>query len=437
MEALADFFAFLQCSLRMEAQECLGLEVGLEDPLAREMWRDFEEWAGRNLGKREKWMPFHTVLGTHELFIVEKIHPITKWDGHSRFLALFIYRAHCKGDLFERVQVPHMCTAGFWENPCKHFEDNGAVTMAMLEYRRTTKAPLQTAAFRCVPARITDDPDENLVINIARRTQTLLEVAAKVWPMIQDRSTSSVDKFINISAVVRQGKGMGDTWIKMLMVSIDIAFPDLRLLADRCEVGSGAIDGLKRLLPDARGEELVTQKPQDSLRLVRHAVNARCDNVSNMSYFWELLLKVELSASRKYANLPMVARHMCTADQGLSAGTVQVQLCEWRQFHDRLRKISSDLNNVLRSSPLPAEHSMRQSEEPGEDADDGSQVRGAVKRATTAAGCGTQSECKKSRPDQASDPHGGVTASCEEDQESHWQELSRATVEMLCMKAAE
>ena len=30
MEALADFFAFLQCSLRMEAQECLGLEVGLE-----------------------------------------------------------------------------------------------------------------------------------------------------------------------------------------------------------------------------------------------------------------------------------------------------------------------------------------------------------------------------------------------------------------------
>ena len=35
IEGLADFFAFLQCSLRMEAQECLGLELSLEDPPRR------------------------------------------------------------------------------------------------------------------------------------------------------------------------------------------------------------------------------------------------------------------------------------------------------------------------------------------------------------------------------------------------------------------
>ena len=89
---------------------------------------------------------------------------------------------------------------------------------------------------------------KNLVINIARRTKTLLEVAEKLWLIINDGSTSSSDKLCGISEVVRQAKGMGDTWTKMILVSIDIAFPDLRLLTERCEVGRGAIDGLKRLL---------------------------------------------------------------------------------------------------------------------------------------------------------------------------------------------
>ena len=91
------------------------------------------------------------LLGTHELFAVEKIHQDTDWDMHRRFLALFIYRAHCRQDLLETVQLPFMHTIGFWDNPCRHFEDDGMVTRAMLEYRRTTKARLQTGAFRCTP----------------------------------------------------------------------------------------------------------------------------------------------------------------------------------------------------------------------------------------------------------------------------------------------
>ena len=46
IEELADFFAFLQCSLRMEAQELLGLELCLEDPRASEMWQHFVDWLG-------------------------------------------------------------------------------------------------------------------------------------------------------------------------------------------------------------------------------------------------------------------------------------------------------------------------------------------------------------------------------------------------------
>ena len=82
----------------------------------------------------------------------------------------------------------------------------------MLEYRRTTKAPMQTGAFRCIPMRLVRDNDENLVIDIARRTQTLLEVSEKLWLIINDGSTSSSEKFGGISEVVRQAKGMGPAW---------------------------------------------------------------------------------------------------------------------------------------------------------------------------------------------------------------------------------
>ena len=316
------------------------------------MWPHFVDWLGQGLGKREKWMPFHTILGTHELFAVEKIHQNTDWDMHRRFFALFIYRAHCRQDLFETVQLPFMHTIDFWDNPCRHFEDDGMVTRAMLEYRRTTKAPLQTGAFRCIPMRLVRDNDENLVINIARRTKTLLEVAEKLWLIINDGSTSSSEKFSGISEVVRQSKGMGDTWTKMILVSIDIAFPDLRLLTERCEVGRGAIDGLKRLLPDSGGAHFANQTSQELLIFVTGVVNAQDDAVSNRSHLWDLLSQVEAFARTKFRNLPLVVRHMDTTQHELGAGTVQVQLCEWRQFHGRPRKGLSPRDDVDGDSQL-------------------------------------------------------------------------------------
>ena len=196
------------------------------------------------------------------------------------------------------------------------------MTRAMLEYRRTTKAPLQTGAFRCIPMRIVRDNDGNLVINIARRTKTLLEVAEKLWLIINDGSTSSSEKLSGISEVVRQSKGMGDTWTKMILVSIDIAFPDLRLLIERCEVGRGAIDALKRLLPDPRGAHLANQTSQGLLMFVTGLVNARGDAVSNRSHFWDLLSKIEAFACTKFGNFPLVIGFIPTNKRIITNNTI-------------------------------------------------------------------------------------------------------------------
>ena len=124
-------FAFWQCSLKMEAQHFMSEAdfVILKDPLAISMWPKMHAMCSRNLGPNEKWVPFHTVLGVHEMYVVQNIHhsQVDEWDEYRRFVLTFIFRAHCKQDLFDEVQVPLMKSAAFWKDPCKAFEPGSAM----------------------------------------------------------------------------------------------------------------------------------------------------------------------------------------------------------------------------------------------------------------------------------------------------------------------
>ena len=222
-------------------------------------------------------------------------------------------------------------------------------------------------------------------------------------------------KFSGISEVVRQSKGMGDTWTKMILASIDIAFPDLRLLTERCEVGRGAIDGLKRLLPDPRGAHLANQTSQELLMFVTRVVNARGDAVSNRSQFCDLLSNIEAFACTKFGNFPLVVRHMNTTRHELGAGTVQVQLCEWRQFHGRPRKGLSPQDNT----------------------DGNRQPGGAVRHALCDSSCRPQGPPKRDRPDQADDLQGRISKSCRKSQGSPSQVLCSGDIEMPSATATE
>ena len=57
-----------------------------------------------------------------------------------------------------------------------------------------------------------------------------------------------------ISKTIQQGRRLGETWSKMLMVSIDIAYPKLQLLSSTCDVGVGAVKTLQKLYPKSSGE---------------------------------------------------------------------------------------------------------------------------------------------------------------------------------------
>lgn len=331
--SLPELFQFLQCQLRMEARQVLGEEPPLQDPAAVELWPHYEAFAKPNMGANERWVPYHTAFGVHERFLIEDVHhrkaPV--WDEKRRFMAIFVFRAHCKRDFFNQAQLPHLLTEKFWKDPHGAFKDMGPLEKSMREYRKSTKKPLLTLSFRMIPERLLPDDDENLVRSIVRRTQRLLEVADKVWPVVKDKTKKPAQKFDEISEIVQNANGLGETWAKMLMVCIDLAYPEQALLESHCDVGIGAQAPLRVLLGEGG-----PQDPRQALQALTTALN-RASGASS-AHFWALLPKVEQLARKTFGKLKLMDKQLSTKKGNISNVTLQVQLCEYRQFRNGLAR---------------------------------------------------------------------------------------------------
>ena len=77
---------------------------------------------------------------------------------------------------------------------------SSSIFQIRLRYRRETRQPLQTSAFLNIPERLLEDNDENLALNVARRSQRLIDIATEVWPILQNGELSSSEKFEQISS---------------------------------------------------------------------------------------------------------------------------------------------------------------------------------------------------------------------------------------------
>jgi len=448
------FYAFGQCSLKMEAKHHMNRDFDLKDPAAKKVWPEYEKLALRNLGSNEKWVPWHTVLGVHELFLVREVHAakVPWWTDYHRFVAMFLFRCHCKMDLFQEVQMPHLTTKAFWQNLSKGFAPGSKMEKDIAKFRSTTGKALQTGCFLIIPERILKDDDANLIRNIVLRSQRLIDLANDLWPLVNDAKTSVDEKYDAIKQAILGVRNLGDTWVKMLMVCMDICLPGLGLLTSRCEVGVGAADPLRKLLVeegllappppprpkvdaglesrklageavkvevslrsgivavkrsgvqliqvttgmagsldrahavaeelkrlaidqdlqrkdqevlskrrqelfadtslevprldlDAKREELIAggappprkregPSPSDALMALGARINE--SDIPSAGHFWELLAEVEAHGRTYFKSLPLVAAQMKT--KGISAVTLQVQLCEFRQFENFLKR---------------------------------------------------------------------------------------------------
>ena len=81
----------------------------------------------------------------------------------------------------------------------------------------------------------------------------------------------------------------------MLMMSVDIAYPEKQLLKESCDVGIGARQALRRLV--------AAQEPRKALKEATAALNA--SKVRSARHFWNLLSTVEDLAQERFAQLPL------------------------------------------------------------------------------------------------------------------------------------
>ena len=58
----------------------------------------------------------------------------------------------------------------------------------------------------------------------------------------------------------------------------------------------------------------------------------------NRKLFWNLLRKAEDKFTKRYSSKKLITKQMMVSKKGLSCGTLQVQLCEFRQFNNALSK---------------------------------------------------------------------------------------------------
>jgi hypothetical protein len=333
---LDEFFTFLQCQLRMELREHTGAKLKFTDKAAEEMWPDVEAFITPNLGKTERWVPYHTILGVHEHFLVESVHSRKGWSERQKFLAVFIFRAHCKRELFTKAQLPHMLKESFWKDPKAAFLPGGVMEKSILQYRKKTGAPLITSCFRIIPPRVLKDDTENLVRSVTHRTVGLIDVAEKAWPVLKDKKMSPIKKITKISEMVQQAQGCGDTWAKMLTVCIDLAYPNEQFLEKQCDVGTGAAPPLRCLLPGGGSGD----RTKDLQSLLKKANSLKSVHAKN---FWSTLKDEEVHIRGKYKSLPLVCAQAKTKQHAMSACTLQVQLCEYRQFRHSIARLKYGL----------------------------------------------------------------------------------------------
>lgn len=333
---LVEFFQFLQGQLRKEIIEHTGKDIELTDPSAKKMWPHVEAFVAPNLGNTERWVPYHTVLGVHELFLVQQVHSRAEWTEKQRFQAMFVFRAHCKRDLFMKAQLPLMLKKEFWQDPVKAFRPNGPMESSILDYRKKTGEPLLTSCFRIIPPRVLKDDTENLVRSITHRTQLLLELAERAFLIVKDKKFTSAEKMSKISEQISQTERHGDTWAKMLTVCIDLAYPKERFLESQCDVGTGAAPALKCLLPGGGPSDR-----KEGLQMLLKIVND--SKGPHTKHFWGTLKQAETILRGDFKHLPLVCAQANTKVGAMTAVNLQVQLCEYRQFRHSLARLQYGL----------------------------------------------------------------------------------------------
>merc|ERR1712125_95176 len=132
----------------------------------------------------------------------------------------------------------------------------------------------------------------------------------------------------------------------MITVCLDLAYPKEKLLESQCDVGSGASTPLRCLLHKGGPTD-----KRAALSVLLKIMNA--SKAVSTKYFWSVLKSTEKILRSHFGKHPLVCAQADTKTGRMTAVTLQVQLCEYRQFRHFLARNKYGLpdDETMRGEP--------------------------------------------------------------------------------------
>mmetsp|Transcript_53973 Transcript_53973/g.123008 ORF Transcript_53973/g.123008 Transcript_53973/m.123008 type:complete len:423 (+) Transcript_53973:67-1335(+) len=304
-----------------------------------------EEFFSRH-AKGDKWVPFHAALGEHELYIFTRIWSLRYLEESERYALACGFSGSRFPALFdEAVMDPCFPAAAeacppegreLLDRPAHAFRRGGPVHGRFLAYR-ARGGKLHTSAFspRPVPRGAVG---EEYTFYIMERTRTFLEMGQALHPKFAKLCAErGVLAWETVDSELQKAKWVGPTLSKMFLVSTHLCLPRLQLLDQGVEVGIGAQEAFKLLLPGIQPAKDFSMLPdrRDILLALHAKVSAAPFLAAHEPRLAPMARWCATEARAAFA--PKGVPPECFG-QGLSLLAFQVNLCEWRKFRNNVDK---------------------------------------------------------------------------------------------------
>ncbi len=216
------------------------------------------------------------------------------------------------------------------EDPEETFGNGSAMEKALMRYRCSAvrgKRPLISPAMRMVPPHTDGCGDLALVRSITRRTQALLSTPDELYRTLKGRVVNVGERVQRMSNAIQALPGLKETWSKTVLCSIHFAYPQLKLLQHEVDVGRGAREPLRQMVRVVEGHADMDDK---AALAALHDVLSR-DQISQAVAFRGLLKRTDDIMQKDYPK-EWAAFNAGEVPGCIGVVTLQVQLCEFRQF---------------------------------------------------------------------------------------------------------
>lgn len=265
------------------------------------------------------WVPWHTVANDTEMFVLNRIRSLDL-PAREKVMWAFAFAASRDCAMWSAVVVP-IIRQGDINDPDACFGPSSRFHARLAGWRRKGHR-LHTRAFRSIPPQ--SATTTNYVGYIAQLHATYAHLGFQAYCFLHQPNITANQ----LDTMIQDTPGIGPTISKILLVTLHHLYPGKKLLEKTCPVGVGAATALEYLYPNDNCRSNHSDNKRRLADLHRHLVNSTAiDHRFHPTIKW--LGRRTRRLLRELAPKKSIATKLTMTD-------LQVQLCEWQKFRNKM-----------------------------------------------------------------------------------------------------